>query len=986
MSAQASLAYSIPPFGINPPKPFATENKVVNEREQYIPLLQFMNVLSSSTRFRHGVFRLCFYLVYAATFIFIMVLEVTNGFGPPHCGGTGQCLPYSVWDQHLYMQSIKDSLYETSWDPANLVNNIYDMQTFDDLKSWITKVYVPTLWPSNGNATIPYYGRVPVDPIVVKFSVRQENLCSDNQGFDFSNKRCLGHLRTQSFGPPEDSERWRQSNQDAAQPGYYALLAWRDRFFTKAVKKVSADGYVSYHVPLYNPGFSPRFGNLSQVRVWNVSTAEQALNFFAMAETDGLFTHKTSSLSMWTTFYFPTTDITTVVRSVFEIHDSGRASICEDTWLCADYGALIWTRDFRRMYSSGNGIARLVLEIVFLTLTLIQLFRELRQFYYSPVIMGSRSAYVLGTGGFWNFLDLICFMFIAPIYFLKILMYVTSSEDPESPQRFWAASLPVVLWSFHSGLTGWLQLFLIFRFFKYLEFSNALGIVGDTFQKAAKDLVIFLFVFFLVIVAYSYAGYYFYRGRMYEFSTVPKSVNTVFSIMFGQVDFQSFGFNTDTSLGSFSIAFLWSITILVYLILINMFLAIILSAFDMIREDLKRYRLERLQGNKYVPPGMTILEFFLPLLTIARSMRKIKRVYSHFRQYGFELGFLSTEFFPEGMVMRMLLDAQIMSARRPPLISRVLGYNSSRQEFLIEWKGDKTWWSTHPKLMSYQPVWLSKAEIMAIKESSHSDRSEILEIDSDKLISWESRYILTRRVLTRQAKDDLKRLVNVPDIYDDTFWTRGNANLIAYSVNMDPDYLETKHYYLAGERTRTSQDERERLRMKLETGNKLTVNELEALFIKHLMPTAARQKIEEKLQEDRDGLNQMLSNNFLHFRIKRLVEAISESGSEVNECGLTSEEATELIDESKQWTRTIFNKFGTRRHISDFPNSLGALGIEEYERNANDENYQFAYSLGGDDDLTDISLKQVMKGIKKLQQQMKELSSGPKLAATQQSN
>eukprot|EP00960_Hanusia_phi_P033491 750480-Hanusia_phi.AAC.12 len=180
-------------------------------------------------------------------------------------------------------------------------------------------------------------------------------------------------------------------------------------------------------------------------------------------------------------------------------------------------------------------------------------------------------------------------------------MYIVTSADPESPESFWAPSLPVQYWSFHSGLTGWLMLFLILRFFKYLEFSNSLGVVGDTFQKAAKDLAIFLLIFFLIILAFSYAGFYFYRGRMYEFSTFPKSFSTVFSIMFGQVDFQTFGFNSDTSLGSFSIAFLWSITILVYLILINMFLAIILGAFEEIQGDVKRYRLERLQVNKYVP-------------------------------------------------------------------------------------------------------------------------------------------------------------------------------------------------------------------------------------------------------------------------------------------------------------------------------------------------------------------------------------------------
>eukprot|EP00960_Hanusia_phi_P033490 750480-Hanusia_phi.AAC.11 len=241
-------------------------------------------------------------------------------------------------------------------------------------------------------------------------------------------------------------------------------------------------------------------------------------------------------------------------------------------------------------------------------------------------------------------------------------------------------------------------------------------------------------------------------------------------------------------------------------------------------------------------------------------------------------------------------------------------------------------WTSHPKWKFCQPRWLSRDEIVAVI-NSNPDSNEILNIAPS-----EKRELLypsgKERVLSRKAKDDLKRLIDILGVYDDSFWTRGSANLCAYCVNMDPAYLESKQLYTATDNAVWSQYEQDKLRLILETGNELTRYEMEALFIERLMPKAARREIKESLL----GANDLTSFH-----------------------ALTRSEARDLVEESERLTESLFVKFGTRRHISDFPNSLGALGIQEFNLHGDDENYELAYRLESDDDLTDISMRQVMK-------------------------
>eukprot|EP00960_Hanusia_phi_P033492 750480-Hanusia_phi.AAC.13 len=178
----------------------------------------------------------------------------------------------------------------------------------EDLKGgfegWISNVYVPALWSSN----LTQQGMVVVDPILVKTSTRDERSGTDNQRFELDPKPCFtnytlrcitqprkvrdaqqeaDNYNQQTSGPPGDPERWQISN-DGAQPGSYALLAWRDRFFEKAVKTVSADGSPLFTVPHYNPQMLQRYSDLSNVRLWIITTAEQAMKFFDVAKHDGL--------------------------------------------------------------------------------------------------------------------------------------------------------------------------------------------------------------------------------------------------------------------------------------------------------------------------------------------------------------------------------------------------------------------------------------------------------------------------------------------------------------------------------------------------------------------------------------------------------------------------------------------------------------------------------------------------------------------------
>ena len=114
-----------------------------------------------------------------------------------------------------------------------------------------------------------------------------------------------------------------------------------------------------------------------------------------------------------------------------------------------------------------------------------------------------------------------------------------------------------------------------FKVFKYLSISKRLSLVSRTIAHAGIDLATYLVMFGIVFCGFGHMGYLVFGDSMPGFRNFGNSVLTLFQALVGSIDFQGMD-DANRFLGPiFYITFM----VLVFLIMMNMFLAIVNAAY-----------------------------------------------------------------------------------------------------------------------------------------------------------------------------------------------------------------------------------------------------------------------------------------------------------------------------------------------------------------------------------------------------------------------
>jgi hypothetical protein len=130
------------------------------------------------------------------------------------------------------------------------------------------------------------------------------------------------------------------------------------------------------------------------------------------------------------------------------------------------------------------------------------------------------------------------------------------------------------------NLTAFNCVLTYMKLFKYLQFSPRLSQLTHTLTEASEDLAGFLFMFLLVFMAYAFSFHMAFGMDVGEFQDFTNSFFTLFLIILGDFDFDELRLANDL-LGP---ALFISYIVIVYLILFNMFLAIIGEAYVRVKE------------------------------------------------------------------------------------------------------------------------------------------------------------------------------------------------------------------------------------------------------------------------------------------------------------------------------------------------------------------------------------------------------------------
>ncbi|CAK4079530.1 unnamed protein product [Aphanomyces euteiches] len=130
-------------------------------------------------------------------------------------------------------------------------------------------------------------------------------------------------------------------------------------------------------------------------------------------------------------------------------------------------------------------------------------------------------------------------------------------------------------------LVGLASLFLlIVRVLGSLRFHPRLNIVTATLGAALNSLQPFFFVFVICLAAFVTSGCLLFGEKLEQFSTIGYTTVTVVNMLFGQFDLEAV-FEVDYLI---ALVWYWCTMIVLFLVLFNMLLAIVLAAFDQVRD------------------------------------------------------------------------------------------------------------------------------------------------------------------------------------------------------------------------------------------------------------------------------------------------------------------------------------------------------------------------------------------------------------------
>jgi len=149
--------------------------------------------------------------------------------------------------------------------------------------------------------------------------------------------------------------------------------------------------------------------------------------------------------------------------------------------------------------------------------------------------------------------------------------------------------------SLFKNFAAWYPLVLILQCFKVFQNQPRLTVVTDTLARSMMDLLHAFIVFCVLFGGYVVSGWILFGGHLDEFKTIGSAINTCFRAVLGDFDFGGMAAgDMEIPRGSdydYYVAMLWfwTFTLAVTLLMLNVLIAIVLDAYQVVRQEKNMY-------------------------------------------------------------------------------------------------------------------------------------------------------------------------------------------------------------------------------------------------------------------------------------------------------------------------------------------------------------------------------------------------------------
>jgi len=182
---------------------------------------------------------------------------------------------------------------------------------------------------------------------------------------------------------------------------------------------------------------------------------------------------------------------------------------------------------------------------------------------------------------FWNLLDWVNLLFFYITIFWRVR--VETSDQPSMMNLYEYESYRTYVWIFSmeayfNMVNGFL---LYFKLFKYLNVSRNVRVLFTMFKKTASDMLVFVIILCVIFLAYGIGGFLVFSSDVSDYRTFSFSIINLFRYTVTEMDYDALHQSNVTAGTIYYIT--W--TLLMLLILVNVFIAILSDGFSDAQEE-----------------------------------------------------------------------------------------------------------------------------------------------------------------------------------------------------------------------------------------------------------------------------------------------------------------------------------------------------------------------------------------------------------------
>nr|KAF6347180.1 polycystin 2 like 2, transient receptor potential cation channel [Pipistrellus kuhlii] len=189
---------------------------------------------------------------------------------------------------------------------------------------------------------------------------------------------------------------------------------------------------------------------------------------------------------------------------------------------------------------------------------------------------------------------------------------------------------------FYNNILAITVFFAWIKIFKFISFNNTMSQLSSTLSCCIKDIVGFTIMFFIILLAYAKLGFLLFGSQVDDFSTLRNSIFTQFRIILGDFNFAAIQQASPILGPIYFITFI----LFIFLVLLNMFLAIIIFTYSEVQDD---YSIGRRSSFKLCKPIKKICNNILEKLKLKKPQegeddksKKNKDLAEEARKKGFD--------------------------------------------------------------------------------------------------------------------------------------------------------------------------------------------------------------------------------------------------------------------------------------------------------------------------------------------------------------